>query len=164
VREAPRESLTWPFWLAAAAGAYLVASLIGGWLNFLDGQKHSAPAVGAVVLWLAVAVAGFAVAVGAHAINKDAAVAASSRGGTWLDRGASFAFAQVDRFLIAPVMDIARRVGDWIPAGDGALGRFSNASGQLALSAGRGPAIVLVVVLAILVALVFALLGPGVAR
>lgn len=164
VREAPRESLTWPFWLAAAAGAYLVASLIGGWLNFLDGQKHSAPVVGAVVLWLAVALAGFAAAVGAHAINKDAAVAASSRGGTWLSRGAWLAFAQVDRFLIAPVTDIARRVGDWIPAGDGALGRFSNASGQLALSAGRGPAIVLVVVLAILVALVFALLGPGVAR
>jgi NADH:ubiquinone oxidoreductase subunit 5 (subunit L)/multisubunit Na+/H+ antiporter MnhA subunit len=164
VREAPRESLTWPFWLAAAAGAYLVASLIGGWLNFLDGQKHSAPAVGALVLWLAVALAGFAAAVGAHAINKDAAVGASSRGGTWLDRGASLAFAQVTRFLIAPVTDIARRVGDWIPAGDGALGRFSNASGQLALSAGRGPAIVLVVVLAILVALVFALLGPGVVR
>ena len=164
VREAPRQSLTWPFWLAVAAGAFLVASLISGWLNFLDGQKHSAPAVGAMVLWLAVSLAGFAAAAGAHAINKDASVAASTRGGTWLDRGASFVFAQVDRFLIAPVTDIARRVGDWIPAGDGALGRFSNASGQLALSAGRGPAIVLVVVLAILVALAFALLGPGVVR
>jgi hypothetical protein len=116
------------------------------------------------VLWLAVVLAGFAVAAATHAINKDAAVGASSRGGRWLDRGASFVFAQVDRFLIAPVTDIARRVGEWIPAGDGALGRFSNASGQLALSAGRGPAIVLVVVLAILVALAFALLGPGVAR
>ncbi len=164
VREAPRESLTWPFWLDVGAGALLVAALISGWLTFLDTQKHSAPPVGAIVLWLAVTLAGFAVAAATHAINKDAAVGASSRGGRWLDRGASFAFAQVDRFLIAPVTDAARRVGEWIPAGDGALGRFSNASGQLALSAGRGPAIVLVVVLAILVALAFALLGPGVVR
>ena len=74
------------------------------------------------------------------------------------------AFGVIARFLIAPATDIARRLGDWIPEGDGALGRVANTSGQLALAAARGPALPLVIVLAVVLALVFALVAPGVAR
>ncbi|HEX2648062.1 MAG TPA: proton-conducting transporter membrane subunit, partial [Candidatus Dormibacteraeota bacterium] len=57
VREAPRESTGWPYWLALASAVLIVASLFNRWLNFLDGLTH--PALGAkpVVLWAAVAVA-----------------------------------------------------------------------------------------------------------
>jgi hypothetical protein len=66
--------------------------------------------------------------------------------------------------VVAPATDIAGRLGDWIPAGDGALGRLATASGQLALGAARAPALPLVMALAIVLAVVFALLAPGVAR
>jgi len=164
VREAPRESRSWPYWLALASAALFGASLLSKWLNFLDGLQHSDVMTKAVVLWAAVAAAGVIVAVVAYAVNKDAAITASARLADWRDRGAGFMLAQVDRFLIGPATDIARRIGDWIPAGDGAVGRFSNASGQLAVSAGRGPAIAVVVLLAILLVVVFGLLIAGGAR
>jgi NADH:ubiquinone oxidoreductase subunit 5 (subunit L)/multisubunit Na+/H+ antiporter MnhA subunit len=164
VREAPRESLGWPFWLVVASGAVFGASFFAGFLHFLDGQAHPTLSAKAVVLWLAVAAAGVLVAAVAYAINKDAAVAASARLADWLERGAGFTLAQVDRFLIAPVTDIARRLGDWIPEGDGAVARLSNASGQLVVTAGRGPAIAVLVLLALLLAVVFGLLIAGGAR
>ena len=164
VREAPREVLGYPYWLAVGGAALLVASLIGGWLNFLDGQKHSAVSASGVGIWAAVAVIGFAVVTFAYALNKDAALAASAAGGELLDRVTASLFGAVDRFLIAPILGIARQIGDWIPAGDGALGRFATTSGQLALAATRAPATPIVVVLASVLALVLALVAPGVAR
>jgi len=70
----------------------------------------------------------------------------------------------IDRFLVAPTTDIARRLGDWIPEGDGALGRFATASGQLALASARAPALPLLIVLAVVLAVAVALFAPGVAR
>jgi NADH:ubiquinone oxidoreductase subunit 5 (subunit L)/multisubunit Na+/H+ antiporter MnhA subunit len=164
VREAPREALGYPYWLAVGGGALLVASFVGGWLNFLDGQKHPAPSPAAIGIWAAVAVIGFAACAIAYARNKDGALAASAAGGELVDRVTAALFGAVGRFLIAPTLDIARRLGDWIPAGDGALGRFTITSGQLVLAAARAPAIPLVVVLAVVLALVLALVAPGVAR
>jgi NADH:ubiquinone oxidoreductase subunit 5 (subunit L)/multisubunit Na+/H+ antiporter MnhA subunit len=164
VREAPRLSLRWSYWLVVAGAALLIASLVRGWLDFLDGQKHPMPGAGSFVLWAAVAAIGFAIASFAYLRNKDAALAVSAAGGVWLTRTSASAFALVDRFLVAPTTDIARRIGDWIPAGDGALGRSVEVTGQLALAVSRAPAIPLVVLLAVVLTFVIALVAPGVWR
>ena len=163
VRETPG-ALGWPYWLAVAGGAFWVASLVASWLNFLDGQKHPAASAGAMVLWVAVAIVGFAACTVTFALSKDGALDASAIAGLWLRRATAVLFGVVARFLIAPTTDIARRLGDWIPEGDGALGRVANTSGQLALAATRAPALPVVIVLAVVLALVFALVAPGVAR
>ena len=164
VREAPQGAVSWPAWLALVGAAFLVASAITGWLNFLDGQKHPVPGLGSIVVWGAIAVAGFAACAFVYTRGKDGALAASAAGGVLLSRMTTTGFGLVDRFLVEPITDIARRVGDWIPEGDGALGRFTNASGQLALAAVRAPALPLVIVLAVVMAVLFALIAPGVAR
>jgi NADH:ubiquinone oxidoreductase subunit 5 (subunit L)/multisubunit Na+/H+ antiporter MnhA subunit len=164
VREAPGPSLGWPYWLVAAGSILLVASLVRGWLDFLDGQKHPVPGAGSFVIWVAVAVVGFAAVSFAYLRNKDRALAASATGGAWLARLTATGAALVDRFLVAPTTDLARRVGDWIPAGDGALGRAVEVTGQFAIASGRLGAIPLVTVLAVVLALVIALLTPGVWR
>ncbi len=164
VREAPQGAAGWPILLALAGAAFLVASAISGWLNFLDGHKHLTPGVGAVAVWAAIAVVGFGACAFVYARGKDGALAASAAGGLLLDRTVSTGFAVIDRFLVEPVTEIARRVGDWIPEGDTALGRFTNTSGQLALAAARAPALPLVIVLAVVMAVGFALIAPGVAK
>jgi hypothetical protein len=164
VRDAPQEAVTWPYWLTLGGGAFLVASLLVGWLNFLDGNKHpSSPAL-AFVVYAAAAVIGFATCTAAYVVGKDQALALSARAGGWLSRGTAVAYALIDRFLIAPSTDIARRVGDWIPAGDGALGRFAGEGGQLVVSTIRLPALPILVVLAVVLAVLIALVGPGVIR
>lgn len=163
VRE-PQDALGWPYWLGIAGAAFVVASLITGWLNFLDRNPHPAPPVGAYALWVGVAAAGILVAGVTHVRGRDGALAAAALGGDVITRVGAALVGAVDRFLVAPAMDIARRVGDWIPAGDGAVGRFATSTGQLALGAGRAPAASLVVLLAIVLAVILALLAPGVAR
>ncbi len=138
--------------------------MVRGWLDFLDAQKHSVPGAGSFVLWVAVAAVGFAAVSFAYVRNKDGALAASSTGGAWLARTTSADAPLVERFLIAPTTDLARRLGDWIPAGDGALGRAAEVTGRLAMASGRLPAIPLITVLAVLLAVVMALLAPGVWR
>src|SRR5205807_4128336 len=68
VRETPG-ALGWPYWLAVAGAVFVIASLLTGWLNFLDGQKHPASSAGAVVIWVAVALVGFAVCTLAFLLN-----------------------------------------------------------------------------------------------
>ena len=163
VRETPG-ALGWPYWLAVAGGAFWVASLVASWLNFLDGQKHPAASAGAMVLWVAVAIVGFAACTVTFALSKDGALDASAIAGLWLRRATAVLFGVIARFLIAPTTDIARRLGDWIAEGDGALGGVANTTGRLALAATRAPALPVVIVLAVVLALVFALVAPGVAR
>jgi hypothetical protein len=164
VREAPQPAVTWPYWLTVGGAVFLLASLSNGWLNFLDGHKHPSSPVLAFVVWGLVAVVGFAACAVAYALDKDSALATSARAGVWLRRGSATGYALVDRFLIAPTTDIARRVGDWIPAGDTALGRFAGATGELAVSGVRLPALPVILVLAVVLAVVVALVGPGVIR
>ena len=163
VREQPG-ALGWPYWLAVAGAAFLVASLLPGALDFLGGGKHTAPTLVAFAVWAAVPVIGFAACTLAYALSKDGALGVSAFAGSWVARGTALLFAGVDRFLVAPSTDVARRLDDWIPAGDGALGRFAAASGQLAVAAARAPALPVAVLLAIALAVIFALVAPGVAR
>ena len=164
VREAPQPAVTWPYWLALGGAVFLLASLSNAWLNFLDGHKHPSSPVLAFVIWGVIAAFGFAVVAAAYTLDRDGAIAASLRAGEWLRRGSTGVYAVVDRFLVAPTTDIARRIGDWIPAGDTALARFAGATGALSLSAMRLPALPLLLVLAVVLAVLFAVVGPGVIR
>jgi NADH:ubiquinone oxidoreductase subunit 5 (subunit L)/multisubunit Na+/H+ antiporter MnhA subunit len=165
VREAPSEALGYPYWLVAGGAAFLVASLLSPWLNFIDAsQKHPAPSAGAFLIWAAVAVAGFLACTFAFVRSKDGALAASAVGGQRLGLISAFLYAVLDRFFIAPAIDIAARLDSWIPEGDSALARFTSTTGRLALAAARGPAVTVVVVLAVVLAVVFALVAPGVVR
>jgi NADH:ubiquinone oxidoreductase subunit 5 (subunit L)/multisubunit Na+/H+ antiporter MnhA subunit len=164
VREAPRESIGYPYWLALGGAAFLIGSLITGWLNFLDGKHHPGAKLGALAIWAAVVVAGFAATTFVFVRGKDGAIAASAAGGVLLTRATGFVYAVFDRFFIAPAVDIADRLDGWIPDGDSALGRFTTTAGRLALAASRVPAVALVVVFAVVLAVVFALVGPGVTR
>lgn len=163
VRETPG-ALGWPFWLAAAGAGFLLASLSAGWLTYLDGQSHKAASLFAVITWVLVAGLGLAAAGVGYAFARDAALSVSAAVGRWLGVVTAVVFGAIARFLISPMTDIARRLGDGIPAGDGALGRATTTSGQLALATARAPALPLVVVIAVVLALAFALVAPGVVR
>ena len=163
VREQPG-ALGWPYWLAFTGGALLVAALFPASLDWLGGGKHPAPSPAAFAVWAAVPVLGFAACAFAFWRSKDGALAASSFLGRLVARRTATVLGAADRFLVAPVVDIARRLGDWIPAGDGALGRFTTASGQLASSAVRAPALPVVVLIAIVLAVAIALVAPGIPR
>ena len=164
VREVPSPAVTWPYWLVLGGAGLGVASLITGWLHFLDGHQHPAFSLIGFGVWAAAAAVGFVASALAMVLGKDAALAASATAGRWVGLAAAAVFATINRFLIAPATDIARRLGDWIPAGDTALGRFAGLSGQLALAAARAPAVPLLVALAVVLAVLFALVAPGVAR
>ncbi len=159
VREAPQQAVTWPYWLTLGGAAFLVASSITSWLGYLDGHKHPSAPISAFAAWGAAAVVGFLACAIAYSVGKDSALAMSARAGEWLRRGSTGGYGLVDRFLVAPITDIARRVGDWIPAGDTALGRFAGSTGQLAVAATRLPAIPALVVLVVVLAVVFAVVG-----
>src|SRR5258708_13032339 len=51
VREAPSSSLAWPLWLAGGGPLPVVASLIHGWLDFVDGKNHPTPTAEASPAW-----------------------------------------------------------------------------------------------------------------
>lgn len=159
VREAPQQAVTWPYWLTAGSVAFLVASMTTAWLGYLDGHKHPASPVLAFVLWGAAAVVGLLAVAIAYAVGKDRALALSARAGEWLHRGGGGVYGVVDRFLVATSTDIARRLAEWIPAGDSALGRVAGLTGQLAASGMRLPALPVLVVLAVLLAVGVAVVG-----
>ncbi len=163
VREAPAASLGWPYWLVLGGGALLVASLIHGWLDFLDGNKHPAPAAGAYVLWIVVAVIGIAAVVLAYVRDKDGALRASALAGTWLRRLAYVASRNFDRFIVAPLTEIAIRIGDrWIPVGDGGLGTALDTTGRLIAAGARLPALPLAIAIAVILTMIVGLVSPGV--
>jgi hypothetical protein len=149
----------------ALGGAVLAAaSLVRGWLDFLDGNKHPAPASGTYVLWFAVVLLGFAAAAFAFAGNKEGALRASARIGAWLGSLLSAVIATVNRFVFAPVLDLTGRTGEWVPSGDRELGRAAVASGRFAAALTRAPAVPLLILLAVLLAVAVGLLSPGVFR
>ncbi len=164
VREAASSSLGWPFLLAIVGLAMVVAGFIRGWLDLLDQYKHPTPSVAAYVIWSAVAVVGVALAAAAYTRNKEGALAASRLGGAWLAAMTARGASLTDRFVIGPSTDVARRFGDWVPAGDSALGRLAGRSGGLATAAARTPALPLVVFAAVVLALALALGAQGVLR
>jgi NADH:ubiquinone oxidoreductase subunit 5 (subunit L)/multisubunit Na+/H+ antiporter MnhA subunit len=164
VREAPSPSLGWPYMLALAGAAFLVASTIRGWLDLLDGFKHPEPSPGSFAVWLAIVLVGVAGATFAYARSKDGALLASGVSGAWLDARKATASAFVERFLVSPTTDLARRIDVWLPAGDGALGRLTDTSGRVLSTSGRFPALPLLMLLAVGLAILIGLAAPGLFR
>jgi hypothetical protein len=165
VREVPAASLAWPYWLALVGAALVAASLVRSWLDFLDvGHKHPVPSTATYVVWIVVALIGFAAAAIAYSASKDGAVRASSGIGRWTDRIVAFAFGSVDRFAVEPAASLADGTSDWIPTRDDALGRSVVVTGRLAVAFSRVPALPAVILLAVLLAAALALLSPGVFR
>jgi NADH:ubiquinone oxidoreductase subunit 5 (subunit L)/multisubunit Na+/H+ antiporter MnhA subunit len=165
VREAPLISLAWPYWLALVGVALVAASLVRNWLDFLDvGHKHPVPETATYVVWIAVALVGFAAAAIAYRASKDGAVRASSWLGSWMGRFVARAIGTVDRFVIDPAEGLAIGTGEWIPARDDALGRSAVFAGRLAAAAARVPVLPAVILLAVLLAAALALMSPGVFR
>jgi formate hydrogenlyase subunit 3/multisubunit Na+/H+ antiporter MnhD subunit len=164
VREVQASSLTWPYWLAFGGAALVAASLVRGWLDFLDGHKHPAPNTGTYLIWIAVALVGFAAAAIAYSSNKDGAVRASAGLGAWTDRLVAVATRAVNRFVVGPALSIAGGTGDWIPVRDDAVGQSALATGRLAMAAARAPVVPVLILLAVLLAVGLALASPGVLR
>ena len=165
VREAPRPSLGWPYFLAAGGGVLVVVSLVRGWLDFLDGQKHPAPSQGAFVLWAAVALIGFAAVAIVYVRDKDGALRASALAGALLSRLAYEGSANFDRFIVAPVTVIALRFGErWIPSGEERVGGALDATGRLVTAGTRMPVLPAAILIAVILTLVVGLVSPGVFR
>ena len=160
----PSGAIAWAFVLGLAGATMLVASLIKGWLDFLDGHKHPAPAVGSFAVWVGVVAVGLALTVGAYVRDKDGALRASTLSGARLEAWNATAGAWIDRFLVAPMTNIAQRVELGLQAGDGAVGTLSGESGRLALAASRAQGIALVLMLGVGLAVLVALFAPGVLR
>jgi NADH:ubiquinone oxidoreductase subunit 5 (subunit L)/multisubunit Na+/H+ antiporter MnhA subunit len=165
VREAARASLWWPYLLAIGGATLLVASLIRGWLDFLDGHKHPTPPAGAYALWAAVVLVGFAAAAIAYTRNKDGALRASALSGAWLARLTGAGGGSFDRFLVAPLAVIAARLeGRWIPGGEGGITDAVDGTGRLAVAGGRLPVLPVVLGIAVVLTVVVGLVSPGVFR
>jgi NADH:ubiquinone oxidoreductase subunit 5 (subunit L)/multisubunit Na+/H+ antiporter MnhA subunit len=166
VREvAPGWPRVWPYWLAVGGTILLIASLIPRWLEFLDGSKHPAPSAGRYLLWLAVALVGFAAAAIAYTRDKDGALRASALSGSWLGRLLDGADRSVDRFLVAPLaMIVARLDGRWVPAGEGGIAGALDTTGRLTAAANRLPVVPVVIAIAVVLTVVVGLVAPGVLR
>jgi NADH:ubiquinone oxidoreductase subunit 5 (subunit L)/multisubunit Na+/H+ antiporter MnhA subunit len=164
VRDAPRQSLGWPYWLVLAGAVLAAAMLFPAWAGYLDGQGHRAPVTAAVVVWLGVVAVGLVLTAFAYASNKDGALRASAGLGEWLSGWLGRGRAAWSRFIWAPVASITELVDDGIPQGDGELARAAAASGRLALAAARVPAVPLIVIIAAVLALVVGIASPGLFR
>jgi NADH:ubiquinone oxidoreductase subunit 5 (subunit L)/multisubunit Na+/H+ antiporter MnhA subunit len=164
VRELPAGTLAWPYWLALGGAVLAAASLVPGWLDFLDGQKHPAPNTATYALWIAVALVGFVGAAIAYAASKDGAVRASTGLGVWMDRLATVSMRAANRFVVGPAVGIAGGTAEWIPVRDDALGQSAIATGRLAAAAARIPVLPALILLAVLLATALALVSPGVLR
>jgi NADH:ubiquinone oxidoreductase subunit 5 (subunit L)/multisubunit Na+/H+ antiporter MnhA subunit len=163
VREAPRPSLKWLYLLGAGGAAFLAASLVRFWLDFLDGNKHPVPSAGAYVVWLVVALIGFAVVATAYFSNRESALKASALAGAWLTTLGDVGSTYFARFIVAPATEIAIRIGDrWIPQGDAGLGSAVDTTGRFAVMGARLPVIPILVALAVVLTLVVGLASPGV--
>jgi NADH:ubiquinone oxidoreductase subunit 5 (subunit L)/multisubunit Na+/H+ antiporter MnhA subunit len=165
VREVPAGSLAWPYWLALGGAVLVAASLVRRWLDFLDvGHKHPAPNTATYVIWIAVALVGFAVAAIAYRASKDGAVRASAGIGSWMHRFVVLAIGSVLRFMVEPAASLAAGTSEWIPRRDDALARSAVATGRLAAAATRVPVLPALILLAVLLAAVLAFVSPGVFR
>jgi len=166
VREAAPGALGWPYWLAFGGAVLTAASLVAGWMGFLDGHSHAAAAPRAIGLWAGVSAIGFIAVWIAFRVSKDGALRASSALGNWLERVVGSVADTLGRRIDAPTGVAVARIGEWIQAGDSNLGRAATTSGRLAFLLARAPASApaLLILIAALVALAVALLTPGLYR
>ena len=164
VRDMPASALAWSYWLALGGAVLVAASMVRGWLDFLDGRTHPVPNTTGYVLWIAVALVGFAAVAIAFYANKDGAVRASSRLGSALDQVVSRAQGAAGRFVVAPAVSIAAAADEWSVVRDDGLALSAVATGRLAALAARLPMVPAVIFLAVVLAVVLGLVSPGVFR
>jgi len=164
VRDIPASVLAWSYWLALGGAVLVAASMVRGWLDFLDGRTHPVPNTTGYVLWIAVALVGFAAAAIAFYANKDGAVRASSRLGRALDQVVGRTEGAAGRFVVGPAVSIAAAADEWSIVRDDALGLSAVATGRLAALAARVPVVPAVIFLAVVLAVALGLLSPGVLR
>ena len=164
VREVPGQSLGWPYWLALAGAALVVATLFPAWVGYLDSHGHRAPVYGAVLVWVGVVAVGIVLTALAYGTNKDGALRASAAFGVWLSGLLAGVAGGWARFIWAPIASLTERVEDGIPQGDGEVARAAAASGRLALAAARTPAVPLLVIIAAVLAIVVGIATPGLFR
>jgi len=164
VRDIPAAALSWSYLLALAGAVLVVASMVHGWLGFLDGRTHPAPNPIGYVLWIAVALVGFAAAAIAFRANKDGAVRASSQLGRAVDRSVWRAQGWAGRFMVGPAVGITAAADEWSVVRDDALAVSAVGTGRLAALASRVPVVPAVIILAVLLAVALGLISPGVFR
>ena len=164
VRDIPASVLAWSYWLALGGAVLVAASMVRGWLDFLDARTHPVPNTTGYVLWIAVALVGFAAAAIAFYANKDGAVRASSRLGRALDQVVGRTEGAAGRFVVGPAVSIAAAADEWSIVRDDALGLSAVATGRLAALAARVPVVPAVIFLAVVLAVALGLLSPGVLR
>jgi NADH:ubiquinone oxidoreductase subunit 5 (subunit L)/multisubunit Na+/H+ antiporter MnhA subunit len=163
VREAPQASLTWLYLLGVGGAAIFVASLVPAWLRFLDGNRHPTPSVGAYVLWMLVALIGFAAIAIAYFRNREGALRAAALAGAWFARLGHASSRGFARFIVAPATEIAVRIGDrWVPVGDAGVGSALETTGRFAVAGTRLPVLPIVVALGVVLTLAVGLASPGV--
>ena len=164
VRDAPQAALGWPYWLVVIGLGLAAATLLTSWLGFLDGKSHTAAKAPAYALWFGAALLGYAAAAFAHARSKDGALVATGWLYGWTAVGWQRGSAWFDRFVYTPALAIVERAEGWLPAGDASLGRASLATGRLAAASARASVVPVLIVMAALVAVLVAVLSPGVFR
>jgi NADH:ubiquinone oxidoreductase subunit 5 (subunit L)/multisubunit Na+/H+ antiporter MnhA subunit len=164
VRDIPPSALSWSYWLALGGAVLVAASMAHGWLGFLDGRSHPTPNVTGNLLWIAVALVGFAAAAIAFRSNKDGALRASSQLGAAVDAAVSRAQVWAVRFIVRPAAAIAAGTDEWSFVRDDAVGLSAVATGRLAALAVRVPVVPAVILLAVVLAVTLGLLSPGVFR
>jgi hypothetical protein len=112
-----------------------------------------------------VALIGFALPVLAYVRDQDGALHVSAWAGVWLRRLTYVTSSNLERFIAAPVTEIAVRLGErWIPEGEAGVGGALDTTGRLAVSGARLPVLPLVIVTAVILTVVVGLLAPGVFR
>jgi NADH:ubiquinone oxidoreductase subunit 5 (subunit L)/multisubunit Na+/H+ antiporter MnhA subunit len=164
VRDASAGPLTWLYLLLVAGAVVAGASLFHNSLDFLDGHRHPVSDATVYLLWVAVALIGFAAAAIAYSTNKYGAARASTGLGGWASRGGATALRAAGRFIVGPAVAIAGGTEDWIPRRDDAVAESTMATGRLAAAMSRAPVVAAVVVLAVLLAATLAVVSPGVFR
>jgi uncharacterized protein involved in exopolysaccharide biosynthesis len=72
--------------------------------------------------------------------------------------------AAAGRFVVGPAVAIAGGTEDWSPRRDDAMAESMLATGRLVIVLSRAPVIAAAIALAVLLAITFALVSPGVFR
>jgi hypothetical protein len=157
----------WATWLLAA-GSLLVAlaGFFTGWVAFLVGGKHPFASVQTDVLWLAIGLAGPALAFVLVLGARPLALRLPGRAGGWLAGTTAAGGALYGRFLREPGLRLIEAIeGGGFRRGEAALG---GSLSRIAAWGSRGvapaTAIGLVVGLVVVVAVVAGVLAPGVYR
>jgi hypothetical protein len=116
-------------------------------------------------VWVVVVLIGFALPVLAYVRDQDGTLHVSAWAGMWLRRLSYTTSSNFERFIVAPVTELAVRLGErWIPIGDSGVGGALDTTGRLVVAGARLPVLPLVILAAVILTVVVGLVAPGVFR